>query len=269
VFRNLFYEDGFLDYNYNDFFDDGDGFGRLESVTNAWIESCLRRSYRPGRLEGGLEPYFDRTLPTTLSPKSCQGFLRQTKLPIDERDYYLSKLFQFIYVTLDVRFELGFSANEVSKHLREILDEIPIGVLPPDSRIDWSELWWDFYRMTHSQTQDVVMSWLEKRISVLVHGSSNKTVHERRHGPEPDLHVVRKTAGVIQSHYLGDWKRADTLQSVCEDLDKEEVPMSSAWRQWATSPGTWVQALQLHKERVVKLIDYRLKQARRYATDRR
>jgi len=266
VFRNLFFENGFRDHNYNDFFDDMDGFGGLETVPHEYLENSLRDSFKPG-WKFGPEPYFSRTLPTTLSPKACESYLRHSRLPIDRRDYYLSKLFQFFYIVLDAKFEIGFSDRKVSLQLREILEGIPVDLLPPDSRIAWSELWWDFYGHTCSEGLDAVMSWLEKEIGARIeahHGEAAGQTRKRRRGPQPQLSLCRKTARIVQSLGPSDWSRSEKIKSVCETLDREEVPMSPAWERWKSPPKTWIDALVGRKELVTKLIDYRLKQDRAY-----
>jgi hypothetical protein len=52
-------------------------------------------------------------------------FLRSTSLPITARDYYLSKLFQFLYLALLANFRLEHGETEVRERLEQFLDGIP------------------------------------------------------------------------------------------------------------------------------------------------
>jgi hypothetical protein len=65
VFRNIYlFSQAFRDHNWNDFFDD------LRQGKESYIEGELQRSY------GGAEwpePYFNRTLPVTLTRESCES----------------------------------------------------------------------------------------------------------------------------------------------------------------------------------------------------
>ena len=111
LFRNIyFFCKPFRNHNWNDF------FGDLRQDEELYIEAELRRSYAT---PSGPEPYFYRILPVTLTPESCDSFLRSTSLPITARDYYLSKLFQFLYLPLVQKFLLEDHPTEVSERLAE------------------------------------------------------------------------------------------------------------------------------------------------------
>jgi hypothetical protein len=76
-----------------------------------------------------------------MTPAACASFLRHTTLPIVERDYYLSKLFQFLYLPLELRFQLGSAEEEIRERLEQFLDGIPA-----ESRLDlfdWSRFYAD------------------------------------------------------------------------------------------------------------------------------
>ena len=81
MFRNIYFTSQvFRDHNWNDF------FGDLCQDKESYIESHLQKSYADA---GEREPYFDTIFPVTLTPPSCESFLRSTSLPITARDYYL------------------------------------------------------------------------------------------------------------------------------------------------------------------------------------
>jgi hypothetical protein len=82
----------------------------------------------------------------TLTAESCQSFLRSTSLPIAARDYYLSKLFQFLHVPLVLKFGLENDPTQVSKPLEEFLDGIPAECTERLAEFDWSEFYEDTLR---------------------------------------------------------------------------------------------------------------------------
>ena len=115
LFRNLYYFSAeFRNHNWNDF------FGDLRQDQEPYIEAELRKSYADPR-RGGPEPYFYSIFPATMSAAACASFLRHTTLPITERDYYLSKLFQFLYVPLELKFLLPDNETDVCERLEEFL----------------------------------------------------------------------------------------------------------------------------------------------------
>jgi hypothetical protein len=138
LFHNIYFSCRSLrDHNWNDFFDD------LRQDQELYIEAELRRGYASS---SGPEPYFYRTLPMTLTPKSCDSFLRITSLPIAARDYYLSKLFQFLYLPLTMRFRLEHDPSKVSEHLEEFLDSIPAEYVDRLGEFDWPKFYDDTLR---------------------------------------------------------------------------------------------------------------------------
>jgi hypothetical protein len=138
LFHNIYSScKSFRDHNWNDF------FGDLRQDQEPYIEAELRRSYANPL---GPEPYFYRILPVTLTPESCESFLRSTNLPIGARDYYLSKLFQFLYLPLELKFLLEDDATEVSKRLEEFLDAIPPECMERLAEFDWSQFYDDTLR---------------------------------------------------------------------------------------------------------------------------
>ena len=140
MFHNIYYFcKSFRNHNWNDF------FGDLRQDQEPYIEAELRRSYAPPS-QPGPEPYFYRILPVTLTPGSCDSFLRSTSLPITARDYYLSKLFQFLYLPLVQKFLLEDHPTEVSERLAEFLDSIPPGCTERLAEFDWSQFYGDTLR---------------------------------------------------------------------------------------------------------------------------
>jgi hypothetical protein len=140
LFRNIYFSSkSFRDHNWNDF------FGDLRQDEEPYIEAALRRSYADPR-EPGPEPYFYKILPVTLTAESCESFLRSSSLPIAARDYYLSKLFQFLHVPLVLKFGLENDPTQVSKPLEEFLDGISPECTEKLAEFDWSEFYEDTLR---------------------------------------------------------------------------------------------------------------------------
>src|SRR5713101_1649334 len=110
MFRNLyFFSPNFRNHNFSDFFDD------IREDSEVYLEAALKEGYA----DGGLEPYFYSILPLTMSPESCASFIRANpQLPITERDYYLSKLFQFLYVPIKIRFSLEDGETDVREKVQ-------------------------------------------------------------------------------------------------------------------------------------------------------
>jgi hypothetical protein len=168
LFRNIYFScKSFRNHNWSDFFDD------LRQDEEEYIEAALRMGYAE---PPGPEPYFYTILPLTLTPESCEGFLKSTSLPIAARDYYLSKLFQFLYLPLMLKFPLEADATEVSKRLEEFLDGIPPECMERLAEFDWPQ----FYGDTLGYELDDVLRRLPLHLPVPKRGpSSEKMTPER------------------------------------------------------------------------------------------
>lgn len=142
MFRNLYlFDQAFRDHNWNDFFDD------LRQDKESYIEAQLEMSYE----EGGPEPYFERIFPVTLNQESCASFMRSTSLPITDRDYYLSKLHQFLYVPLQfaANFDPTFTREDheaMPERLARFLNGIPPACIERLSKFDWDQFHYDTVR---------------------------------------------------------------------------------------------------------------------------
>ena len=135
MFQNIyFFSESFRDHNWSDFFRD------LRQDPELYIQAALRRGYAD---TAGPEPYFYSILPLTLTPASCGSFLKSSTLPITARDYYLSKLFQFLYLPLGVKFPLEADASAVVERLEEFLDGITPDRVDRITEFDWSQFYED------------------------------------------------------------------------------------------------------------------------------
>lgn len=110
-FNNLYFSGGpaFRNHNFADFLDG------VDQRTERSIVLEIRRHYEDPR--GGLSPHIAATYWFTLSPQTCSSFLRANPaLPVSERDFCLSKLFQFLYLPLTVRYHLDANEGAVKGH---------------------------------------------------------------------------------------------------------------------------------------------------------
>lgn len=87
MFRNLQTVERFREYNWND--SSGDLRREGDPTSDVAEAFRIRWPYRP-------DPYLLSTLSYTLSSACCSRFLASRDLPAIERDYYLSKLYQFL-----------------------------------------------------------------------------------------------------------------------------------------------------------------------------
>lgn len=139
MFSNIyFFDQSFRNYNWSDF------FGDLRQVGEPYIEAQLQSSYADPR-GCELEPFFYSILPVTLLPGSCKSFLRSTSLPIVARDYYLSKLFQFLYVPLELKF-MAKDGPKATECLEKFLDNIPPEITERLAQFDWPGFYDDTLR---------------------------------------------------------------------------------------------------------------------------
>jgi hypothetical protein len=190
LFLNLYYlrDSAFRDHNFSDFWNEGGGGEPIEPVPERRIVWYIRESYapdplRPGRLEG-LPPDFQPIIPFTLSAACCDCFLRvHSALPIRPRDYYLSKLYQFLYITLAVRYwpqaevlvdpvEVT-AASEIQEVLQPVLEAIPDEQIQKfcTPEMEW---WWNFYRDTLAQDFPTVLARIPEYIATVTTPATNR-----------------------------------------------------------------------------------------------
>lgn len=229
MFKNLYQQRdaSFRDHNYSDFWNGMGGGDAVEKVSSDEIEVMLARSFqpvsgRPYRFEG-LEPDFCPIILMTLSELCCESFLRShAELPIEPRDYYLSKLFQFVQQLWTARYGIE-KAVRFSSRLHESLDEIPADRLQ-DS--DWYQFWSDCHDDCVAEDEmEAASDLFQGRIRVVVKARGDDR-SKRRSGPKVDSHRLRLISKVI-THWTrndADWR--DALGDVCSTLDRSGI---SAW----------------------------------------
>jgi hypothetical protein len=181
LFRNLYYFcPPFRDHNWSDFFDD------LRQDKESYIEGQLREASHGY----GPEPYFYSIFPVTLRPESCESFLKSTDLPITARDYYLSKLFQFLYVPLEVNFPLE-DRDDIRKSLEEFLDGIPVEYAERLAEFDWSE----FYNDSRTRDLEDVLRRLPLHLPISKQKPSSEKMTKKRWVDEKWPRLLKQVRG--------------------------------------------------------------------------
>jgi len=100
----------------------------VEPVSEDYIVGHLEQSFPPA--PHGLEPYFDSVFEFTLSVDCCASFIRANpELPITPRDYYLSKLFQFLFEVLVVAYRLDYREGGRGSSWRDFSTRSPTSYL--------------------------------------------------------------------------------------------------------------------------------------------
>jgi DNA-binding Xre family transcriptional regulator len=142
----------------------------VERVTEDYIVGHLKQSYLP-RPYRGLEPYFDSLFELTLSADCCASFIRANpELPIRPRDYYLSKLFQFLYEALVAAYGLDYRETEVRDWVEEFLDSVPNETLDGLWAFDISAFHSDSTRLPLEQLLGRLREFLPKNTAVTIEG---------------------------------------------------------------------------------------------------
>jgi hypothetical protein len=187
LFTNLTYSQAFLDFNFCDFFAEDAPGGQIGEVGEAYLSSQLKGPDSP-------EPYFWRILPTTLSPACCDTFLRHNRLPAMPRDYYLSKLHQFIYEAFRCVYSLVEPESEIRRSVHNLLDRIPDLALPPHRNPDDLATLFDAaYNYADRETIEQSIARLDVAVTDFVRPGSVARIKTGRRG-RPALPRERKEA---------------------------------------------------------------------------
>ncbi len=151
MFTNLYFKlrgSQFHDHNFNSFPDD-----RIEQVPESGIKDLLEgicddvpdRNTDPQTFDGYVEAGFEleSIFENTLTHRACTSFFRsEPHVPAIERDYYLSKLCQFLWLIAiecgDFCRKFNPSASTLDHNsLEALLDSIPDERLPQLAEFDW------------------------------------------------------------------------------------------------------------------------------------
>lgn len=274
MFCNLYFLKAFRDHNFSNFWFGSGTAARIERISEKAFESYLDRSFQSSGTQGGtdLPPDFDPIVIFTLSPKCCASFIRTNPdWPYDERDYYLSKIYQYVLAVLDSRFKVWDSnqGNEVGKRVEALLDLVPRELLPPTDRVDWFQLFWQVWRAAQTGTVTETLQALEDGLAELLgltlaqiqKAAENQELPSRRYGPQPDMESHRRVHEIVSKY--PNWKGQKELEAICEKLTVAGIAIPESWRTRRQPANDWVGGLETDKELTIKAIEYRLRQAAR------
>ncbi len=129
MFVNLYFnlDANFRDYNFSYFLE------QLQKVPESDIEAMFREKFRGGK---NWDPNnLGAIIEFTLSEGVCDSFLRDVKdVPATRRDFYLSKLCQFVVLSVNAAIgddiEIRIRANSLRYIMEDALDAIPNTLLP-------------------------------------------------------------------------------------------------------------------------------------------
>jgi hypothetical protein len=105
--------------------------------------------------------------------------------------------------------------------------------------------------------------WPEAETVLDSSGREPQPPRRPRRGPAPDLENHAKVEKLVQ-RFGPDWHKDDTLRRLCEELDRQQVPIAKTW---ATKPNdralSWQRARELYPDLVIRSIRDRLKAVKR------
>ncbi len=187
LFTNLTYSKEFRESNFCNFMAEGTPSLPVYEAAHSYISAQLSDPDSP-------EPSFWNVLPTTLSEACCTSFLRHQRLPALPRDYYLSKLYQFIFEAFRCIYRLEEPSFEVGREVHRLLDQIPDTHLPPSrSPEELAEIFNVVYDNTDGHSLDESMAELEMAVARLVMSGPGVRVRNGRRG-RPAILTERKEA---------------------------------------------------------------------------
>jgi len=253
LFVNLYVQKpDFGEHNFADFLD------RIETVEAIYIRKRIQECYS-GK-EDPIEPYFFAMMRLTLSSGTAAAYIRtHPNLPITERDCCLSKLFQFLYVPLEIRFGLRQQPEwETRVTLEELLDFLPGDFVSRLPEFDWSS----FFEDTRKHDIDTVVSRLRARLPSTGMAQAERKTPGRKRGPKEDIPRHKRIASIALKRGQN-WRDDECLRQVCDDLDRSGIKVSPMWPKWKTPARSFSRALLERKHEVIKAIQYSIDRASR------
>ena len=268
MFCNLHFLKTFRDHNFSDFWVGSTTGAQIDKVPETILAGYVRNSFLPVPNGGDLPPDFDPILILTLSPKCCASFIRTyPEWPYDERDYYLSKLYQFLLVILEEKYDFFnvSGSNRLGMLVEDLLNLIPRGILPPNADVDWYQFWWQIWKASSTSTLDEVLGLLQDSVADIL-GMTEAQIEKalddggrpsRRYGPEPDSETHRRVFEIVSKY--PNWKGSEELKQICREMTEAGIPVPPPWKNRQPPLLDWNAGLVADKEATVKNIEYRFK----------
>jgi hypothetical protein len=244
MFCNLYFQSRrFRNFNRTDW------SGSIEGAS----ESEMTRQIR-GLYDGEPpEPWFDSAIGCSLRPETAYAFLEAVELPVSQRDFQLSKLFQLLFVPLKIQDQLDKpGALPLRRKLEHWLDGLSKRTMLQLHRFDWFRFAADSMTLDRSTLLNRLDRYLpqtQRRVP--------RTPGMGRRGPAPDIESYKAVARAVQE--VGAlWAVGANLLKVAALLDDRGTPPPREWAELEPPATSWRSAVESHRRRVVKLIKYRL-----------
>lgn len=190
-----------------------------------------------------------------MRPETAQAFLGEVELSVTQRDFLLSKLFQFLYVPLQIQDQLDRPrALPLRRKLEHWLDGLSKRAVLQLYRFDWPGFFHDSMTLDRATLLAGLDEYLPQTKARL-----RRTPSMGRRGPTPDLRNYKAVARAVKA--IGeDWAVGKRLLEFADYLDEREAPAPEAWAKLDPPATSWRSAVESHRKRVVRIVKYRLGQ---------
>jgi len=226
-------------------------------------DRSLRHEIRAAYNTGPPDPCFVDTISFSLRMETAARFLKSVDLPLEPRDYLLSKLFQFLYLPLKIQNQLDEpDALPLRRRLELWLDGLPETAVARLHGFDWPAFFGDSNRLDRPE----VLAGIDRYLPA-VRRKRRRSPWMGRRGPVPDVDAYQSVALAVRSVGEG-WTRRPGLNQLVERLDEMQYPTPPSWSKLAPPATSWRSAAEAHPKRVVKILKYRLNRLRALARQR-
>jgi len=172
--------------------------------------------------EPEVEPYIWHTFIYTLGRRCCSKYLPTCAEPAEALDYYLSKLYQFLYLI----FSAAYGGDFESPSLYRLICAIPRDSAVPQEAEQWYQIWIRCLDTACRSDCQTALNEFEGCITAL--GARRKP--GRR--PEPDRNRV---LAELTYKYGPDWQKKENLSSIRKALAASGLNSNSKY-EWLKMP---------------------------------
>jgi hypothetical protein len=147
----------------------------------------------------------EATFRFSLNQDCSEGFLRTYALPASERDYVLSKLYQFFFLSLSQCYEV----HDLDPSLYRMICRVPYEQIR--ANVDrWADIWFDSFISVEEQTLDETLDALFADVVSIKRSTGFEADHER-HWAIAEIAIA----------YGRGWRR--NIADICAELDSKGV----------------------------------------------
>lgn len=243
--RNLYFQSRrFRDFNFTDCLE------RVESVSHHSLVRSIQRAYDDSEPP---DPCFDDTLVLSLRAETADAYRKRFRAPIENRDFLLSKLFQFLYDPLRIQNQLDEpGALPLRRRLELWLDGLPETVVTRLHRFHWHGFFQDSLRLDRKR----LLARLDRYLPPLRRKRS-RTPYMGQRGPVPNVGGLKAVAEAVRKVGKG-WRLKAGLLEVAVRLDDAGAAPPARWAKLNPPATTWRSAAQAHPKHMRKNLEYRL-----------